>query len=125
MAYATLLIHSVPPPMPLENFVPDAHVTAVPEVLTVPSPPAGYSRGRTSRTTGSRAGVDCAAHVLKKDDLTGSDRIISWNSSSLTSMGSPIAGNSALHAPHFPTSARCLAGIRLGLPQEGQFRITC
>jgi hypothetical protein len=50
-------------------------------------------------------------------------RTISWNSSSLTSMGSPTAGNSALQAPHLPTSARCLAGMRLDLPQEGQFRI--
>jgi len=42
----------------------------------------------------------------------------------LTSMGSPIAGNCALQAPHLPTSERCLARMRLDLPQEGQFRIT-
>jgi hypothetical protein len=29
-----------------------------------------------------------------------------------------------LHAPHRPTSARCFAGIRFGLPQDGQFRTT-
>ena len=51
-------------------------------------------------------------------------RMISLNCSSLTSRGSPIAGNSALQAPHFPKSERCLAGMRLDLPQEGQFRIS-
>jgi len=51
-------------------------------------------------------------------------RMISLNSSSLTSRGSPMEGNSALHAPHFPTSERCFAGMRLDLPQEAQFRIS-
>jgi hypothetical protein len=51
-------------------------------------------------------------------------RMISLNCSSLTSIGSPIAGNSALQAPHLPTSERCLAGMRLDLPQEEQFRIS-
>ncbi len=50
-------------------------------------------------------------------------RIISSNSSRLTSIGSPIAGSAALQAPHLPVSARCLAGIRFGFPQDGHFRI--
>jgi hypothetical protein len=50
-------------------------------------------------------------------------RIISSNSSVLTSMGSAIAGSGVLQAPHFPVSARCFAGIRFGFPQDGQFRI--
>jgi hypothetical protein len=36
-------------------------------------------------------------------------------------MGSAIAGSGALQAPQRPTSARCLAGIRFGFPQAGQF----
>jgi hypothetical protein len=39
-------------------------------------------------------------------------------------MGSANGGNAVLHAPHLPTSARCLAGIRFGFPQDGQFRTT-
>ena len=34
------------------------------------------------------------------------------------------AGSSALQAPHLPTSERCLAGMRFGLPQDEQFRMT-
>src|SRR3954463_11866827 len=51
-------------------------------------------------------------------------RMISLNCSSLTSIGSPVAGNSALQAPHLPTSERCLAGMRFDLPQDVQFRIS-
>jgi len=65
-------------------------------------------------------------HEAQKSVRTGTllSRMISLNCSSLTSIGSPIAGNSALQAPHLPTSERCLAGMRLDLPQEGQFRIS-
>jgi hypothetical protein len=38
-------------------------------------------------------------------------------------MGSAIAGKGILQAPHLPLSARCLAGIRFGFPQVGQFRM--
>jgi hypothetical protein len=37
-------------------------------------------------------------------------------------MGSAMGGNGDLQAPHLPVSAMCLAGIRFGFPQEGQFR---
>ena len=65
-------------------------------------------------------------HDAQKSVNTGTllSRMISLNSSSLTSRGSPMAGNSRLHAPHLPTSERCFAGMRLDLPQEGQFRIS-
>src|SRR5579863_1430584 len=67
-----------------------------------------------------------SAQEAQKSVRTGTllSRMISWNCSSLTSMGSPIAGSSALQAPHFPTSERCLAGMRLDLPQVAQFRIS-
>jgi len=38
-------------------------------------------------------------------------------------MGSAIADSVALHAPHFPVSARCFAGIRFDLPQDEQIRM--
>ena len=49
--------------------------------------------------------------------------MISSNSSGETGRGSEAAGKGDLQAPHFPLSERCLAGIRLGLPQDGQLRI--
>ena len=65
-------------------------------------------------------------HDAQKSVNTGTllSRMVSLNSSSLTSRGSPRAGNSAWYAPHFPTSERCFAGMRLDLPQEAQFRIS-
>jgi hypothetical protein len=33
-----------------------------------------------------------------------------------------MGGKAALQAPHRPVSARCLAGMRFGLAQEGQLR---
>src|SRR5690606_7272908 len=38
-------------------------------------------------------------------------------------MGSAIGGSSALHAPHRPRSARCLAGARFSRPHTAQRRI--
>jgi hypothetical protein len=35
-----------------------------------------------------------------------------------------MAGKGVLHAPHFPVSERCFAGIRFVFPQDGQFRMT-
>jgi hypothetical protein len=34
-----------------------------------------------------------------------------------------MGGSAVLQAPHLPVAARCLAGIRFGLPQDGQFRV--
>src|SRR5215468_4212560 len=73
------------------------------------------------------AAVRHGAHQdAQKSVRTGTllSRMISLNCSSLTSMGSPIAGNCTLQAPHLPTSERCLAGMRLDLPQEEQFQIS-
>src|SRR5579863_10500730 len=65
-------------------------------------------------------------HAAQKSTSTGTllSRTISSNSSGPTGMGSATAGSCALHAPQRPMSARCLAGIRFGLPQDAQFRTT-
>lgn len=64
-------------------------------------------------------------HDAQKSTRTGTllSRTISSNSAGWTSIGSAIAGNGVLQAPHLPVSARCLAGIRFGFPQDGQFRM--
>src|SRR3954454_4367039 len=61
----------------------------------------------------------------QKSTSTGTllSRTISSNSAVATASGSAIGGSGALHEPHFPVSAMCFAGIRFGLPQDGQFRI--
>ncbi len=63
--------------------------------------------------------------AAQKSTRTGTllSRTNSSNSSGLTSMGSAIAGNAALQAPHLPISDRCFAGIRFGFPQDWQFRM--
>jgi len=39
----------------------------------------------------------------------------------VTARGSAAGGRGDLQAPHLPVSERCLAGMRFGFPQEGQF----
>ena len=87
----------------------------------------------TARPARSRATcATCGAAVrqgphqaAQKSTSTGTllSRTTSSNCSGFTSMGSAVAASVALHAPHFPTSARCFAGIRFDFPQDGQFRM--
>ena len=64
-------------------------------------------------------------HAAQKSTSTGTllSRITSSNSSGPTSVGSATGASGDLQAPHFPVSARCLAGTRLGFPQDAQFRM--
>jgi hypothetical protein len=83
------------------------------------------ARSRATCATWGAAILHGPHHAAQKSTSIGTllSRTISSNSSRPTSTGSAIGGSVVLQAPHLPVSAKCLAGIRFGLPQDGQFRV--